>query len=195
MTNQEYIESIRLEGEQWKDVVGFEGKYMVSSFGRVASLSFTIEAGRLHYARKQHLMSLTTHSNGYVATSLNYAKNKSKPMKIHRLVAAAFLPNPHNYPVVNHKDENKANNNVNNLEWCTVRHNILYGTGAQRSLATRIAKRCCYKPVAKLDANKNIIQQYDGLSYAANDVHRDYSAITFAINHNSKCAGFYWKFL
>lgn len=195
MTNQEYIESIRLKGEQWKDVIGFEGRYMVSSLGRVASLSFPIEAGQLHYARKQHLLTLTIQNNGYVATALSYAKNKVKTVKVHRLVAEAFIPNPHNFPTVNHKDENKTNNTLNNLEWCTHHYNVNYGTGIQRRRTKFVLNKSNCKPVAKLDINKNVIQQYDGLIYASNDINRDYSAITFAINHGGKCAGFYWKFL
>lgn len=67
---------------------------------------------------------------GYASVEL-FNEEGSKRLLIHRIVAVAFIPNPHNYPQVNHKDENKSNNNVNNLEWCTAKYNMNYGNGAK----------------------------------------------------------------
>lgn len=194
-TNEEFIGSVRLDGEVWKDVVGFEGKYMVSSLGRVISLSFPIEAGKLHYVRRPHFLNITNDTNGYQSVGLRTSKNMQRRIKIHRLVAMAFIPNPNNYTYINHKDENKKNNMVDNLEWCTQIYNVNYGSCIIRSRNTRVANLCCCKKVAKLDENKKIIATYPGLRYAAEDVNRDYSAITFAIKRNGKCAGYYWMFL
>lgn len=195
MNNIEFIEQISLPGEEWREVVGFEDKYMVSSYGRVAAIAFPIKAGSLHYSRKPHILKQTKELNGYCSVGLTDRKNHQKKIKIHRLVAAAFLPNPDNLPHINHKDEDKTNNHVDNLEWCTVRYNVNYGTGTQRSTRTRIDTHCNCKCVAKLDDNGNIIRVYPGLRYAAEDVNRDYSAISFSIKNQSRCAGYKWAFV
>lgn len=116
--------------EIWKDVKGFEGYYKVSSFGRILGLKRKYSG--------EHFMSPALDSQGYLVVCLRkpgYKGNK----KVHRLVAEAFLPNPNNLPEVNHKDEDKTNNNLDNLEWCTSKYNINYGFGIQRRIET-IAK-------------------------------------------------------
>lgn len=113
--------------EIWKDVVGFEGYYKVSNLGNVLSL-------RRKYSG-EHLMSPSLDSLGYAVVCLRkngYKGNK----KVHRLVAEAFIPNTDNLPQINHKDENKANNRVDNLEWCDCKYNVNYGTAIQRRVET-----------------------------------------------------------
>lgn len=100
--------------EQWIPIRGYENLYEVSSFGNVKSIKRGI------------LLKPYTHKNGYRSVSLWY-KNKKKNKLIHRLVAEAFLPNPNNMEEVNHKDENKANNRLDNLEWCSHLYNMNYG--------------------------------------------------------------------
>ena len=101
--------------EEWKDIQGYEGDYQVSSYGRIKSFK----------KNKEKILKPQMHYKGYEFITL--LKNGiSKKYKVHRLVAEAFIPNPNNYPVVNHKDENKSNNNVKNLEWCTVSYNNIY---------------------------------------------------------------------
>lgn len=101
--------------EIWKDIDGFEGLYKISSFGNVYSIS------------KKKLMSLERTPANYKRVSLR-KNGKNKHFQVHRLVAQAFIPNPHNLPLVNHKDENPSNNYVDNLEWCTQSYNLNYGT-------------------------------------------------------------------
>lgn len=110
--------------EIWKDVKGYEGLYKVSNFGRVKSLK---------YGRERILK---TGKHGYYLTVSLYFDNKLKTAKVHRLVAMAFIENPDNKPQVNHLDEDKTNNNVNNLEWVTAKENINYGTAIQRRAKT-----------------------------------------------------------
>lgn len=120
--------------EEWKDIDGYEGYYQVSSFGRVRSLDryvkdtrrncFNFVKGRImsqSNADKEHYRQVGLSKDGKVTTCL-----------VHRLVAQAFIPNPNNLPQVNHKDENRENNNVDNLEWCTAEYNTNYGTRALR---------------------------------------------------------------
>ena len=113
-----------LNKREWRPVVGYVGLYEVSDDGLVRSLSpkATKDGGLLTQAISQY---------GYSRVAL-CKSSKHKKFYVHRLVAAAFIPNPNDYPCVNHKDENKLNNRVDNLEWCTVKYNTNYGTARAR---------------------------------------------------------------
>lgn len=97
-------------GEIWKPIATFENKYEISNKGRIKNII------------TNHIYKLTNKKGDYFTVIL-YDKNHKKSVRIHRLVAEAFIPNPNNYPCVNHKDLNKQNNCVDNLEWCTFSHN------------------------------------------------------------------------
>ena len=99
--------------EIWKDVIGYEGLYQVSNHGRIKSLKFN----------KERILKPGLNNTGYFIVNL-FINNKSKIYKIHRLIAIHFVPNPVNKPQVNHKDGNKLNNHVDNLEWCTRSENM-----------------------------------------------------------------------
>lgn len=114
--------------EIWKDIEGFEGLYQVSNMGRVRSLDRTDKNGQF---RKGRVLADKHNNRGYHLVSL-CRDGDTKYRLIHRLVAIAFLDNPNNLPEVNHKDENKANNSVSNLEWCTRPYNMTYGTRIKR---------------------------------------------------------------
>ena len=117
------------ESEVWKDVVGFEGWYQVCNKGNVRSVDRINHIGRKYNGRTLNLL---RGKDGYPQVVLS--KNGVRKTKYtHRLVAEAFLPNPNNYPEVNHRDEVKDNNNVENLEWCDTRYNLNYGTARQRA--------------------------------------------------------------
>lgn len=110
--------------EIWKDVKGYEGLYQVSNYGRIKSLNY-------NNWKREEILKNKLHRDGYLKVTLG-GKDKLKYCLVHRIVAEAFIPNPNNYPQVNHKDENKQNNNVNNLEWCTAKYNSNYGTHNER---------------------------------------------------------------
>ncbi|WP_426388214.1 NUMOD4 domain-containing protein [Lacticaseibacillus paracasei] len=117
------------EREIWKDIEGFEGLYQVSNMGRVRSLDREDAQGR---RRKGMVLADSSSGRGYRKIAL-WRDGDVKYKFTHRLVATAFLDNPDNFPQVNHKDENKKNNVVSNLEWCSVIYNNMYGTRTKRS--------------------------------------------------------------
>ena len=106
--------------EIWKDIKGYEGLYQVSNLGRIKSFNYMNtgkEKIKTPTLQKKHPMK----QGGYLQTTL-YKNNQSKTVVVHRLVAEAFIPNPDNLPQVNHKDHDKTNNCVDNLEWCTAKY-------------------------------------------------------------------------
>ena len=111
--------------EEWRDIKGYEGLYQVSNLGRVKSFNYKGHKGY------EGILKPKLDSRGYDMVGL-YRNNKRSFFNIHRLVAQAFIPNPNNLPQVNHKDENKVNNCVSNLEWCTNEYNQNYGTRNKR---------------------------------------------------------------
>lgn len=101
---------------------------------------------------------------GYLMICL-YNNGCCKTFRVHRLVAQAFIPNPDNLPCVNHKDEDKTNNKVDNLEWCTHEYNINYGTGIERSAKAKInGKRS--KPVLQLKKDGSLVRVWPSVSEA-----------------------------
>lgn len=120
--------------EIWKPVKGYEGLYEVSNLARVRSLDRTVIAPNNYVICEKHHKGKILKQwkiNGYYSVNL-CVNDKRHPTSVHRIVAEAFLPNPQNYPVVNHKDEDKTNNMPDNLEWCTQKYNVRYGTGMRR---------------------------------------------------------------
>jgi len=125
MTIQENTSKIN---EEWKDINGYEGIYQVSNLGEVRGLNRKDSLGR---DVRSKILKSSYDRDGYQVISLR-KDNKKSTLKIHRLVADAFIPNPHAYPQVNHKDENKENNYVSNLEWCNNLYNSNWGTRNSR---------------------------------------------------------------
>ena len=122
--------------EEWRPIEGYEGLYEVSSYGRVRSLDRY--DSRNHFIEGK-LLKNKNNGNGYLLCTLSkngIVKNKY----IHRLVAEAFIERPDCLYEVNHKDENKTNNNVTNLEWCDRKYNMNYGTKIEREIRTKIKK-------------------------------------------------------
>ena len=110
--------------EIWKDVAGFEGIYQVSDLGRVKSLPKYFNSKGYQELRKERIL-----KPRYTGRNRNYASVyfvDGHNYKIHRLVASAFIPNPNNLPLINHKDENPRNNCAYNLEWCDNSYNVKY---------------------------------------------------------------------
>lgn len=117
--------------EIWKDIKEFEGKYQISNLGKVKSIDRKILQfngfNNTYKLYKGKILKPYISNRGYLKVIL-YDKQKKRTVNIHRLVAETFIPNPDNLSQVNHIDENKQNNYVNNLEWCDSSYNINYGS-------------------------------------------------------------------
>lgn len=133
--------------EIWKDIEGYEGLYQISSIGRVKVMprSFYSKANQI-FTVNEKFRRMNSDKDGYHAVVLTKDK-KIKGFRVHRLMATAFLPNPENRPVVNHKNGIKYDNRIENLEWATHSENVLhsYATGLQE--AVRGDKHPCSMPV------------------------------------------------
>jgi hypothetical protein len=162
--------------EAWEDIAGFEGKYQVSSFGRVKSLTRNLYrgGGRRYQPIKEIILKQYTDSAGYPYLSLNIKNNKSKRVRTHRLVAKAFLKNTNNKPCVNHKDGNKGNNHFKNLEWCTYGENKSHSfkvLGEKHWLKNKLGKDCPYsKKIEMFDLQtKKTIKTFYGMNEASRE--------------------------
>lgn len=184
--------------EIWKDIDGYEGLYQVSNKGRVKSLDKQSWNGHVFFLKKGKIRSLCN-SNGYQNVSLSDSDTIKTTHYVHRLVASAFLPNPNNYPCVNHKDENKKNNTAENLEWCTHLYNVTYGTKIERSVANtdyqaRDAKRKV--KILQYTLKGELIKEWD----SATDIQRLTGLKRGAIlqsctGKTSNSYGYIWRYL
>lgn len=179
-----------MKKEIWRSIKGYEGLYEVSNCGNVRSVDriVTYSDGRKRLW-KGHFLKLVLRANGYLMCCLS-RNGRSVNELIHRLVAQAFIHNPNNLPVINHKDENKTNNHVSNLEWCTTKYNINYGTGIQRSAEKKL------KPVLQIDKETNeVIAEYYSLKEASIRTRFHKANISACCREQIKTAyGFKWKY-
>ena len=140
--------------EQWKDIAEYEGLYQISNLGRVKSLERIVERQNNHnlYVSEKILKNGIC-SNGYKYARL-YKNGNVKHKLVHRLVATAFAENKENLPFVNHKDETRDNNTIENLEWCTREYNMNYGTTGER-ISEKLSKAVC-----QYDKNNNFLKRF-----------------------------------
>ena len=164
--------------EIWKFIKGYED-YQVSSFGRVKSLK----------NGKEKILSPGTTRDNYKIVILSKNNKIKKTFRVHRLVAMSFLPNPNNYPQVNHKDENPSNNNVENLEWCTSKYNINYGTRTKRMSESRSKK------VDQFNLEGNFIRTWISMCQVERELGISHGHISNCCKGKRKSAGkFKWKY-
>lgn len=165
--------------EVWRDIPGYEGRYQASTYGRIRN------------KRNDRILSQHKSTKGYCIVSLG-----EKECKVHRLVAMAFIPNPSQKAQVNHKDENKENNNVSNLEWATNYENHEYGTRNQRVVSTMI-KNGNAKRVIMLNLDGEILKSFNSFRSAEQYVGGKSNGgnIYACCNNKAKTAyGYRWRY-
>lgn len=185
-----------MKKEIWKDIEGYEGLYQVSSYGRVRSADRIIEYndGRKGLF-KWRIKKTSKDSYGYLFCSLS-KNSKLKVTKVHRLVAEAFILNPNHLPQINHKDEDKTNNHVSNLEWCDGKYNANYGTRNKRSAEKRLNSPKLSKPVLQLDISTGqVISEYSSAREASRQLNINPGGISACCRGKCKTyKGFRWKY-
>ena len=176
--------------EQWKPVPGYEGTYEVSNRGRIRSMSRNIIVFGNRELHKDEVI-MKPREETYLRVCLK-KDGKYKVHPVHRLVALAFIPNPDNLPQINHKDENKYNNNVENLEWCTPSYNCKYGTVVKRRYDNGGGSRKIV--VEQYDLNGNLLNTYPSICEASRQTDVNRNSIRLVLIGRLKTGkGFIWK--
>lgn len=189
-----------VQSEVWKPIEGYEGLYEISRDGVIRSLP------RLH--TKGKVIKTSLGSSGYEQVHLS-KDSVVKTFMVHRLVAKTFIDNPENYPEVNHKDEDKRNNSIDNLEWCDRNYNQNYGTairrmrdshnysesnkkGAEHHDYDSIGKKR-RKALLQIDDHGNVIKRWDGFITMAKETGYSKGNVAIACDNGNKAYGYYWK--
>ncbi len=180
--------------EIFKDIEGFEGLYQISNLGRV----YSVKRGKFLKPGK--------HTDNYSQVNL-YKNGKCKTYKIHRLVATAFIPNPMNYKEVNHINEVKSDNRVENLEWCDRSYNINYGSRTEKAIpkmmqnpnwrATREKCGRTKKTVLQFTLNGEFVKEFPSIHEASRQTKINQGHISKCCNgvkHYKSCGGFVWQY-
>ena len=168
---------------------------MVSNLGRVKSLGWRVPMkGGVFAVRKGKILKPMVDVDGYLKVML-CKPNSRRVWKIHRLVAIAFIPNPSGLPVINHKNEDKTDNRVENLEWCTVTYNQNYGGRQLRCRDTRMKNKIGFKSVIQYGLDGGFISSYESTASAARAVGCRQGAISNCCIGRAKSAGgFHWEY-
>ena len=163
--------------EIWKDIKGYEGIYQISNFGRVWSLERRVNTWNGYKTIEEKEIKPSVCTNGYIKVVL-YKDNTRKNFLLHRLVAEHFLERVKGKEQVNHKDENKANNRADNLEWCTPKENVNYGDSLRKRAETQRRTGCQLNNIA---TSKRVWCNEYGIAFASiRDAGR-----TLGIDHSS----------
>lgn len=186
--------------EEWRTIKGTNNKYSVSNLGNVKrNEHYTIVSPTLQHPKGSKVLYREKEVKGYICNEgykivyLTISSRNRMIKKVHRLVAEAFIPNPNNLPQVNHKDENRLNNSVQNLEWCSAKHNANYGTRKDK------LRKASGIQVAQYDLKGNLIRIWDSISQASKSFGTD---TTSGIRRVCKqepgrntYKGFIWKYV
>lgn len=173
--------------EIWRDIKGYEGLYQVSNYGRVKSLNY-------NHTKKEGIMKAALDGGGYLHLRL-HKNGKRKNFFVHRLVADAFLPNPDNFPIVNHKNEKPSDNRVENLEWCDVKYNNNYGTRNERISKTQINGKKS-KPVLQFTLDGTFVREWPSTHEAGRNGFKQ-AHVSACCRGNTRLKtykGFIWKY-
>lgn len=169
-----------------------------SRFGEFPSYKITKDGRVFSYRQGNTLkpLSIILDSNGYPIVKLYSNEGKPRTIAVHRIVADTFIPNPYNLECINHKDEDKQNNNINNLEWCTKAYNNCYGDKAVKIGLKLRESNPTKRKINQIDDAGNIINTYKSIRDAARslgNVKKD-SNIINGIKTHQKRYGYYWEY-
>ena len=188
--------------KEWKEIKGYEGKYIVSNYGEVISLPrLKQNNSKKQYVEPKELSKHISSTNGYVYVLL-CGKGKCKNVRLHKLVAEAFIPNPEHKEQVNHIDGDKTNNKVENLEWCNNAENIkhayrtglTYYTKGRRDNFEKI-RIDNSKRVVQMDLSGNEIKIWNSMEEAGKAIGICRSGISECCSGKHRTAGGYrWKY-
>lgn len=198
-----------LENEKWKPIFGYEQLYEVSTHGRIKSLPRKVwcNCRSRKYRYTQAKIIAPAEKDGYINIVL-LDNNHRKRFRVHRLVAFAFIPNPENKPEINHKDFDKSNNHIDNLEWVTGKENYIHAVRGGRNKPPRIKQYKIpqyYTPPSgeqafdaktfyRYDLEGNYISEHKGVSEYSRKVTGNRKKICNSILRNHACHGFRYSY-
>ena len=182
--------------EIWKPIPG-HSNYEASSYGNIRSKDFMCWNGHVWFLKKGRIIKPAPNRKGYYTVSVNGDNYKGCRTKtVHRLVCMAFLKNVHNLPAINHKDEDRSNNHVENLEWCTNHYNDNYGTRNEKVRKALLDSNKTGKKVGMFDKSGNLICKFRRISEAARLTGCSDDYISCRCRGKVKNQGdFIWKYL
>lgn len=181
------------EQEIWKDVVGWEGKYSVSSIGRIRSNARFVNTTRKKiYFVEDKIMSPRIKDNGYL--EINFKVNgKNNCLMVHRLVAIAFIPNcSEDKKLVDHIDGDRKNNNVSNLRWCSHKENSNFELAKTNFIIAGAGRR---KPIIQFTKNWDFVAEYESSIHAAKETGLKQGNISTCCSDLGRrtCGGYIWR--
>lgn len=164
--------------EIFKDIAEYENLYQISNLGNVKSLNYK-------HTGKEKILTPDKDRYGYFRVVL-HKQGKRKKFFVHRLVASAFIENPNNYPQVNHRDEDKTNNTIQNLEFCTPKYNANYGTRNKRVTEKKSKQVLCVETgvvyPSTMEAERKLGFTHSHISNVCNGI-------------RNTCGGLHWKYV
>lgn len=187
--------------EIWKDIPGYNGRYQASTLGRIRSTDrIIIQKNGISKTVKGKVLKQFSVSSGYMYATISSEVGQFCPKRVHRLIAKTFIPNPLNLPQINHKNENKADNRVENLEWCTIDYNTYYGHRIERYSQSNINNPALSKEVNQYDLNGNYLRTFPSIAEASRFIGNNMSAsrIGQCCRHLYECGnsayGYLWEY-
>lgn len=154
--------------EVWKDIPDYNGRYQASNLGRVRSTDKTVlKSNGCSEIYKGRVLKTFEATGGYLYVRIAEEQNKFHSVRLHRIIAKTFIPNPHNLPQINHINENKKDNRAENLEWCTGKYNTNYGHRAEKFAISMQNNPTLSKEVNQYDLDGKYLRSFPSASEAA----------------------------